>query len=60
MKKKQLIEGKVKEYIWDENMDFDMFCKMNDLDKFYDPNYKLFLRFEQEHIEFVSDMADQN
>lgn len=50
----------MKEYIWDENLDFDAFCRVNGLDKFYDLNYKLFLRFEQEHIEFISDMADQN
>lgn len=58
MNKKQLIDGKVKEYIYDENMDYDTFCKMNDLDKHYEPNYKLFLKFESELIEFVSDMQD--
>lgn len=60
MNKKQLIDGKVKEYIYDENMDYDNFCRMNGLDKFYDTNYKLFLKFESEYIEFVTDMSDQN
>lgn len=52
------IDPKKKEYIWTPDMDYSEFVKVNDLDKHYDPNYKTFLRFEREHVEFITDLQD--
>ena len=47
------INAKVKEYIWTPDMDYQVFCRANNLTKEYDPNYKTFLKFEQQYIDSV-------
>lgn len=41
---------KEKQYIWTPDMDYDEFVRVNNLDKYYDPNYKAFLFFERQYI----------
>lgn len=49
-----------KEYIWTENMDYELFCRANNLSKDYDENYKTFLFLEQQYITALSDILCQD
>jgi len=49
-----------KEYIWTEDMDYELFCRANSLSKDYDENYKTFLFLEQQYITALSDILCQD